>query len=87
MIPNLTAIIIIITAAPTLILITFLPALIELKKPKDSGPRLIATRIPDRNLAITSFISLADIENGQKFDGTLIDTMAKLFAFLPNLEV
>jgi hypothetical protein len=87
MIPNLTAIIIIITAAPTLILITFLPALIELKKPKDSGPRLIATRISDRNLAITSFISLADIENGQKFDGTLIDTMAKLFAFLPNLEV
>jgi len=35
MISNLIAIIIIIIAAPTLILITFLPALIELKKPKD----------------------------------------------------
>jgi hypothetical protein len=41
MMPNLTETIIILAATPLLMLITFLPALIELKKPRDSGPRMI----------------------------------------------
>jgi len=47
MIPNLTPIIIIlIVATLILILITFLPAFLELKKPKDGGARMIMRSIP-----------------------------------------
>ncbi len=86
MIPNLTAIIIIIMATPALILITFLPAFIELKKPKDGGPRMIMAKIPQVNL-LMRFIPLANIEDEQKFDSSLIQTMAKTIAVLPSLEV
>jgi hypothetical protein len=87
MIPNLTAIIIIIVTTPMLILITFLPAFIELKKPKDGGPRRIATEIPEVNLRITQFIPIVNIEDEQNFDRSLIQTMAKIVEVLPSLEV
>jgi hypothetical protein len=87
MIPNLTAIIIIIITTPVLILIMFLPAFIELKKPKDEGPRMITAEIPDANVSIRHFIPLANIEDEQKFDSSLIQAMAKTIAVLPSLEV
>jgi hypothetical protein len=88
MIPNLTAIIIIVITTPVLILIMFLPAFIELKKPKDGGPRMITAEIPEVNVRITHFISIANIEDEQKFvDHSLIQTMAKIIEVLPSLEV
>jgi hypothetical protein len=87
MIPNLTAIIIIIITTPVLILIMFLPAFIELKKPKDGGPRMITAEIPEVNVLITHFIPIANIEDEQKFDSSLIQTMAKSIEVLPSLEV
>jgi len=88
MIPNLTAIIIIIITTPVLILITFLPAFIELKKPKDKGPRMITAEIPEVHVRIPQFIPIANIEDEQKFvDSSLIQTMAKIIAVLPSLEV
>jgi hypothetical protein len=71
---------------PALILITFLPAFIELKKPKDRGPRRITAEIPEMNLCITRFISIANIEDEQIFDSSLIQTMTKIIAVLPSLE-
>jgi hypothetical protein len=42
MVPNLNSVItILLLGTPALILIVFLPAIIELKKPKDGGPRMI----------------------------------------------
>jgi hypothetical protein len=88
MIPNLTAIIIIIITTPVLILIMFLPAFIELKKPKDEGPRMITAEIPEVPMRILQFIPIANIEDEQKFvDSSLIQTMAKIIAVLPSLEV
>ena len=87
MIPNLTEIIIIIAATPTLILLMFLPAFIELKKPKDKGPRIITLEKTETNNDITHFISITNIEDNQKFDSSLIQTMAKIVDFLPSLEV
>ena len=87
MIPNLTAIIIIIITTPILVLIMFLPAFIELKKPKDGGPRMITAEIPEVNMCIMHFIPLANIENEQKFDRSLIQKMAKVIAVLPSLEI
>jgi hypothetical protein len=86
MIPNLTEIIIILAATPALILIMFLPAFIELKKPKDGGPRLIKMENSGMIFA-TRFIPIANMEDEQKFDSSLIQTMAKIVDFLPSLEV
>ena len=88
MIPNLTSIItILIVATPILILITFLPAFLELKKPKDGGPRMIMESIPEVKTRTMHFIQIANIEKEQKFDVSLIQTMAKIIEVLPNLEV
>jgi len=88
MIPNLTLIIIILVGvAPTLILIMFLPALFELKKPKDAGPRAIVDSIPEVKMLAMHIIPIANIEKDQKFDVPLIQTIAKIIEFLPRLEV
>ena len=88
MIPNLTStIVMLITVTPVLILIMFLPAFIELKRPKDGGPRMITAEIPEINMLTTRFIPIANIEDEQKFDSSLIQTMAKVISVLPSLEV
>jgi len=88
MIPNLTSIItILIVATPILILITFLPTFLELKKPKDGGPRMIMRSIPEVKTRTVHAIHIANIEKEQKFDISLIQTMAKIIEVLPNLEV
>jgi hypothetical protein len=88
MISNLTStIVMLITVTPVLILIMFLPAFIELKKPKDRGPRMIMEGLPEVNMHIVHFISIANMEDEQKFDSSLIQTMAKVISVLPSLEV
>ena len=88
MIPNLTSIIaILILGTTTLILIMLLPALLELKKPKDGGPRLILDNISEVQIQIMRMIPIASIEDEQKFDSALIQPLAKIIAILPSLEV
>ena len=86
MIPNLTAIILMIATTPVLILLMFLPAFIEMKQPKDKGPRVI----PMGNsgmLFVTRTLPIANMEDEQKFDNSLIQKMAKIVDVLPSLEV
>lgn len=88
MIPNLTPIVVIlIVATPVLILIMFLPAFLELKKPKDGGPRMIMRSIPEVKTRTVHPIHIANIEKEQKFDISLIQKIAKIIEVLPNLEV
>jgi hypothetical protein len=88
MIPNLTSIIaILILGIPILILIMLLPALLELKKPKDGGPRMILDNISEVQIQIMRMIPIASIEDEQKFDSALIQLLAKIIAILPSLEV
>jgi hypothetical protein len=88
MIPNPTAMItILIVATPALILILFLPAIIELKKPKDRGPRMIMAEVPEVTLSLVHSIPIANMEREQTFDSSLIQTMTKIMAVLPSLEV
>jgi uncharacterized membrane protein len=72
---------------PALLIIMFLPAFLELKKPKDEGPRMIMGNIPELKVYITRFIPITNMEEEQKFDSSLIQTMAKIIAVLPSLEV
>jgi hypothetical protein len=86
MISNLIAIIIIIIA-PALMLITFLPALIELKKPIDGGPRRITSEFSTVNLHMVHVLPIMNMEEEQNFDSSLVQTMAKIISFLPSLEI
>jgi hypothetical protein len=88
MIPNLTSIVtMLILGTPILILIMLLPVLVELKKPKDAGPRMIMDNVSEVPISFMRVIPLANIEEEQKFDSTLIQTLAKIIGALPSLEV
>ena len=87
MIPNLTSIIILlIVTTPLLIFITFLPAFLELKKPKDGGPRMIMENVPEVKTYSMYSIQIEDIEKEQKFEVSLLPTIAKIIEVLPNLD-
>jgi hypothetical protein len=88
MITDLTSVIALLAlGTPLLILIMFLPAFLELKRPKDGGPRIIMDGIPEGRMGFLGFIQFVDIEEEQKFDNSLIRTLAKINDFLPSLEV
>ncbi|MEM3526685.1 MAG: hypothetical protein QXV37_04645 [Candidatus Jordarchaeaceae archaeon] len=88
MIPNLTALIMLIFGVSVFIFVMLLPALIELKKPRDAGPRIIMGDA----IAISSFQTQAVIpllnmeEEKLELDETIINKIAHIIAFLPNLE-
>lgn len=88
MISNLTPtlIAVIIIGAPSLILIMFLPALLELKKPKDSGPRKIMEDVSEMQGQMGKIIPIVNIEEEQKFDVALVKKIATIIAALPSLE-
>jgi hypothetical protein len=64
----------------------FLPALLELKRPKDGGPRMINGTVPGVNMRL-GVISFVNMEDEQKFDRPLIQTLAGIIEILPSLEV
>jgi len=82
--PNILIATLIITTAIVIILF-FLPALIEFLKPKDAGPRLIDNNIPKIRIG-TLKVPVTDIEEEQKsaYQST-IQIEDSLYTF-PNLE-
>ncbi|MEM3616445.1 MAG: hypothetical protein QXJ31_00835 [Candidatus Bathyarchaeia archaeon] len=64
----------------TFIIIMLLPALIELKKPKDAGPKILES---DGQHGINL---LVNIESDVKFDWATIRRVAEIIAILPSLE-
>jgi len=65
----------------TFILIMLLPAFLELKKPRDAGPRIIMDNI-------VAIPQLKTIVEEEKFvlDHALYRKIAEILAVLPNLE-
>lgn len=90
MIPSLTptTFVILIFGVLTFIFLMFLPALLELKRSKDAGPR----KIMDDIIAVQHFqlgqiVSLASIEEEKLGpDRVFIKKVVDIIAFLPNLE-
>ena len=68
-----------------IIVLFFLPALIELKKPKDAGPRLINDNIPKIRIGALK-VPIIDIEEEQKFTYQSTIKIADFLYFLPDLE-
>jgi len=66
------------------ILLMFLPALLELRKPRDAGPRKIMNDVPtgESQKKIISMERAEEIE----VDQALAKKMANVLSILPNLE-
>ncbi|MCL5949487.1 MAG: hypothetical protein M1490_03305 [Candidatus Bathyarchaeota archaeon] len=64
----------------------FLPAIIELKKPKDAGPRLITDSFAQMHLSALK-TALLNIEDELKFDSQLSGKIGNFLRFIPNLEI
>jgi hypothetical protein len=85
MIQSLDLLITTLIAATTAIVLMFLPAIIELKKPRDAGPRLITDYFAQMGLSALR-IPLINIEDGGKLDSQLTVKIASFLYFIPNLE-
>jgi hypothetical protein len=79
-----TLIVTLIVTSVIFVALLFLPAIIELKKPKDAGPRLIC----DFSQILLSYlkISLLNIEEDLKFDSQFTSKIGVFLRFIPNLE-
>ena len=90
MIPNSTPTIfvILIFGLSTFLFIMLLPALFELKRPKDAGPRKIMdSMIPVQRFQLGQMISLVNAEEEKPgLNQVLVKKIAEIIAFLPNLE-
>jgi len=65
------------------VLFMFLPALLELIKPRDAGPRkIIEDTSGDRKLKITSMEETEEIE----VDQAIVKRVSSILSVLPNLE-
>lgn len=80
-----TPIITLILGVATFILIMFLPALLELKKPRDAGPRLIMDDVSAKQLQ-QEMKPLLRIEDEISVDRVLLKKIADIIAALPDLE-
>lgn len=68
----------------TFLFVMFLPALIELKKPKDAGPRIIVDYTFDMQ---PKTFWMLDMEEEQGFNQASIEKLVEIISFLPNIEV
>jgi hypothetical protein len=70
----------------TFIFVMFLPALFELKKHRDAGPRLIMNDAPVMQTKMRETVLIVNVEEEHGFDQVLVKKMADVMAVLPNLE-
>ena len=84
--PTPTTLILLFFGVSTFILIMLLPALLELTKPRDSGPRIIMDDTITQQFQ-TKGIPLANIEV-ERFglDKKIVVKIRDIIAILPNLE-
>ncbi|MEM3565651.1 MAG: hypothetical protein QXK18_02095 [Candidatus Bathyarchaeia archaeon] len=75
----LTSAVILFFGVITFIIIMLLPAIMELKKPKDAGPRKLENEEHVIGL-------LVNIESDVKFDWAIVRRVAEIIAILPGLE-
>ncbi len=74
-------------AAPVLLLVMLLPAFLELKKPRDAGPRRIMPGFSQTFQSSPNKVSLLDLEEPCELDSTLKQSVNSALGNLPSLEV
>jgi len=86
MFPNLNpTFIMLIIGASLFVLMMFLPSLLELKKPRDAGPRLIGDYKFLANFQLKE-MPIGNLEEKYSFDQTIIMRIVDVVNVLPNLE-
>ena len=81
MVPNPMTFIVLFLGVSTFILIMLLPAFLELKKPRDAGPRTIMN-----NIILIPQLPVIMEDEKIVLDQALRQKVASIIAFLPNLE-
>jgi hypothetical protein len=71
---------------PVSLLLMFLPTLLELKKPKDAGPRLIGSGFSPVRKSPLPVNSLQDIERNQIRDAKLSALFQNTLGFIADLD-
>jgi hypothetical protein len=84
--PDPMSSILLIVGASTFILTMLLPALQELKEPKNAESRRIMNHARNVQLYLKQNFPIANIEGEGRFSSTLVEKIAIVIAFLPNLE-
>lgn len=88
MIPNLISTILLIAlGTPALILVIFLPAILELIKPRDAGPRMIMQEIRREPVTRRGVTAMFNLEEEYESDFSLLPRLLHVIEFLPCLEV
>jgi len=88
MIPNSTptTLMLLTIGVSTLIFIMLLPAILELKKPKDAGPRIIIDYAYDMQTLWKVAMPILDVEEEIGFNKMLAKKIVDIISVLPNLE-
>lgn len=87
MIADLSAVsAILLLGTPILLLVMLLPSVIELKRPRDAGPRLITDTISALAFQMMRVTPLVNIEEDQAFDARLVQPISSILSFLPKLD-
>jgi len=84
--PTPTTFILLILGVSAFILIMLLPAFLELKRPRDTGPRVIMDNVSALQQRAKDTFMIANIEEEQRFDQALIKKIADVIASLPSLD-
>jgi hypothetical protein len=84
--PSPTALILLTIGVSTLIFVMLLPSLLELKKPKDAGPRIIIDYANGMQTLWKEIIPILDVEAERGFDKILVKKIVDIISILPNLE-
>jgi hypothetical protein len=84
--PTPTTLILLTIGVSTLIFIMLLPSLLELKKPKDAGPKIIMAYAYDMQTLWKEAMPIIDVEEEPGFDKMLVNKIVDIIAILPNLE-
>jgi hypothetical protein len=75
-----------ILGTPILLLVMLLPAVLELKKPRDAGPRLIMDDSSLEAIQVLQVPLIWDIEENHGFDFGFHMPTGLVFGFLGNLD-
>jgi len=84
--PNPMTFIMFILGVFIFMLIMLLPALLELKKPRDAGPRVIMDNVLLVHPRTRKTTLMVNLEEEQKFDQMITKKIADVISVLPNLE-
>ena len=82
---DFTGLAILISGVSAFVFLMLFPALLELKKPRDAGPRTIIKEMLFQTFAFRMH-AIDDSQEYQQLDAVASDRLSEIISLLPNLE-